>query len=62
MRRQIVKRRQRKRREATEAASKHRVCAINDRLIVRPRPLLVERLEIVSGLIYRAAAETDRAD
>ncbi len=62
MRRQIVKRRQRWRREATEAAREHRVCAINDRLIVRPRPLLVERLEIVSGPIYRAAAEADRAD
>jgi iron complex transport system substrate-binding protein len=51
---------QRKGWEMIEAVRKDRVFVIDDRLIVRPGPRLVEGLEIVSELICRVAAETEQ--
>ena len=47
--------------EMIEAVREDRVFVMDDRLIVRPGPRLVEGLEIVSELICRAATERDRA-
>ncbi len=51
---------QRKGWEAIEAVRKDRVFVIDDRLIVRPGPRLVEGLETISELICRVARENGR--
>jgi len=48
--------------EMIEAVRKDRVSVIDDRLIVHPRPRVVEGLEQISGLINRFATEPARAE